>query len=108
MDPQRAGSLKGPPYESALASLRASIFPVTTAGPPPKTSPAAFLDGSMTARLTSANSNRLEASVQDPWTSWGLHTRQGSRHRRRNRSFAERNVSPRAESHRLDVGLAAH
>jgi transposase-like protein len=27
---------------------------------------------------TAAGANRLEASVQDPWTSWGLHTRQGS------------------------------
>jgi hypothetical protein len=30
------------------------------------------------AGFTSAGANRLEASVQDPWTSWGLHTRQGS------------------------------
>ena len=26
-------------------------------------------------RLTLVGANRLEASVQDPWTSWGLHTR---------------------------------
>ena len=29
-------------------------------------------------RLTSAGANRLEASVQDLWTSSGLHTPQGS------------------------------
>src|SRR6267154_2408068 len=29
------------------------------------------------ARLTSVSANRLEASVQGPWTSWDLHTRQG-------------------------------
>jgi hypothetical protein len=28
--------------------------------------------------LTSMGANRLEAIVQDPWTSWGLHTRRGS------------------------------
>jgi hypothetical protein len=28
--------------------------------------------------LRPVGANRLEASVQDPWTSWGLHTRQGS------------------------------
>jgi hypothetical protein len=27
--------------------------------------------------LTSVDASRLEAIVQDPWTSWGLHTRQG-------------------------------
>jgi hypothetical protein len=31
-----------------------------------------------TARLTSAGANRLEASVQAPWTSWGLRTQQRS------------------------------
>jgi hypothetical protein len=28
--------------------------------------------------LTSMGANRLEAIVQGPWTSWGLHTRRGS------------------------------
>src|SRR6266481_7315467 len=27
--------------------------------------------------FTSVGANRLEASVQDPWISWGLHTRHG-------------------------------
>jgi hypothetical protein len=43
MDPQRAGSLKGPPHESALASLRASIFPVT-ARPAAQTRTSGFLE----------------------------------------------------------------
>src|SRR5258706_13045671 len=30
------------------------------------------------SRLTSVGANHLEAIVQGPWTSWGLHTRQGS------------------------------
>ena len=30
------------------------------------------------ARLTSVGATRPEASVQGPWTSWDLHTRQGS------------------------------
>src|SRR6266705_5552163 len=35
-------------------------------------------DHSNRGGLTSVDANRLEASVQGPWTSWGLHTRQGS------------------------------
>jgi len=31
---------------------------------------------SLVARVTAAGANRLEASVQAPWTSWGLHTQQ--------------------------------
>ncbi len=34
--------------------------------------------GSRRPGFTSVGANRLEASVQGPWTSWGPHTRQGS------------------------------
>ena len=48
------------------------------------------------AHLTSMGANRLEASVQDPWTSWGRHTLKGLKYVIADSAFKRMQVDARA------------